>query len=156
MQLLPESCYTAADVNAEKLVVDEYDAKKIGAMYDITRELGRGAFGTVHLAKRLSDGKVVALKDISKDKADNAGLLSLKQEVAICREIGNATDPGSEHCVKMCVPRVTPIVSPYHPRHRPRLQTPPSLSHPLLLTFLPGLPGSACTSTRTNWSCRWR
>lgn len=68
-------------VDLADAVADETEAPPSVPGYEIVRELGRGGMGTVHLARRLSDGLEVALKMVN-----NAGNASGAQIARFLRE----------------------------------------------------------------------
>ena len=87
----------------KKLVVEEFDHKKQGQLYDVTKELGQGAFGVVRMATRRTDSRVVALKDIKKKQLDAQSEADLITEVRIMQEIAAAAEkePAAAVCLQL-------------------------------------------------------
>eukprot|EP00297_Palpitomonas_bilix_P024731 CAMPEP_0113891294 /NCGR_PEP_ID=MMETSP0780_2-20120614/14673_1 /TAXON_ID=652834 /ORGANISM="Palpitomonas bilix" /LENGTH=153 /DNA_ID=CAMNT_0000880889 /DNA_START=62 /DNA_END=519 /DNA_ORIENTATION=- /assembly_acc=CAM_ASM_000599 len=57
--------------------------------YELLQKLGKGSFGVVYKARRLSNSDVVAIKLIHLDGVDDS-LEEIRQEIAILRECNNS------------------------------------------------------------------
>lgn len=58
----------------------DYDSNSIDGVYDMMEQVGEGAFGTVHSAKHLPTGEIVAIKKINKNQVKETELLNLEVE----------------------------------------------------------------------------
>lgn len=80
-----ESIYEYGDLNVSgaKSIIDDYEG------YELIEEIGSGNFGRVYKARRLSDGKIVALKVIN--VRTDAMLKDIDREVNILKKISDPT-----------------------------------------------------------------
>jgi serine/threonine protein kinase len=65
--------------------------------YTVVRMAGRGAYGTVYLARRNTDGREVILKQIPVDMMSTADRQSILHEIKVSPRPGPHSSPGPCH-----------------------------------------------------------
>lgn len=87
----PQSVYSTSGDRysklAEPIVLDVWDRDGRNVGYKLGGRVGRGQFGTVYKSLNLSTGEVVAVKRISLEGLDDAGLQDVMREVEIMKRL---------------------------------------------------------------------
>ena len=71
----------------ENLVHEHFEGRKCMEYYSLTKKLGEGSYGTVHLCKHRQTGDEFACKVISLTKINQASLRKLHEEISIMRSV---------------------------------------------------------------------
>eukprot|EP01116_Phalansterium_solitarium_P021315 TRINITY_DN657_c0_g2_i1.p1 TRINITY_DN657_c0_g2~~TRINITY_DN657_c0_g2_i1.p1 ORF type:complete len:329 (-),score=88.56 TRINITY_DN657_c0_g2_i1:287-1273(-) len=77
------------DVSSEKKSSQVAETKTVEACYEISDELGRGAFSVVKRAKRKSDGQPFAIKFVDKKAVEPQDLMLLAREIDIMKKVSH-------------------------------------------------------------------
>ena len=63
------------------------DESNLAKLYDLSKSLGKGTFGIVHLATHIESNTTWACKTVSKEKAGSANIMLLEREVSILKRV---------------------------------------------------------------------